>query len=315
VNLTLMMDGADHEVTPAPARSPAGTVIFQTGCLPIVPEPGTVTRGNATGRARDPGSEPLPSLSRDRPAARAGQHSAWSTPCSWSPIALVRLRSVTSTKCWSCGVTANMTPVPGSGTRRDYHVGSDGFVTKVMACFRCDSCGWLSLGLNEFEGIVEFQGDVTDLLTFSDGLRWLPPDASSKPYPDVPNEIAATASEAHKCMVATGSYRAAVLLARAVIEATAKDKGITTGRLSRKIDAMHDARLIREDVRDGAHEVRYLGNDMAHGDFIEPVLREDAELVLVLMDEVLEEVYQSPARVRRRREARLAKATETGSKV
>jgi Domain of unknown function (DUF4145) len=114
-------------------------------------------------------------------------------------------------------------------------------------------------------------------------------------------------------MVATGSYRAAVLLARAVIEATAKDKGITTGSLSRKIDAMYDARLIREDVRDGAHEVRYLGNDMAHGDFIESVLREDAELVLALMDEVLEEVYQSPARVLRRREARVTKTSASST--
>jgi len=92
-----------------------------------------------------------------------------------------------------------------------------------------------------------------------------------------------------------------------VIEAVAKKKGITTGKLVQKIDAMYDARLIREDVRDGAHEVRYLGNDMAHGDFVEGVSKEDAELVLTLMDAVLEEVFQSPARVNRRREARLAK--------
>jgi hypothetical protein len=38
-------------------------------------------------------------------------------------------------------------------------------------------------------------------------------------------------------------------------------------------------------VRDGAHEVRHLGNEMAHGDFVEPVDGEDAELVLQLMDE------------------------------
>lgn len=106
------------------------------------------------------------------------------------------------------------------------------------------------------------------------------------------------------------AHRAAAILARAVIEATAKDKGITTGRLVQKIDAMYDARLIREDVRDGAHEVRYLGNDIAHGDFVEPVSKEDADLVLTLMDEVLEEVFQSPARVKRRRDNRLAKKAD-----
>jgi len=105
------------------------------------------------------------------------------------------------------------------------------------------------------------------------------------------------------------AYRGAVLLARSVIEATAKDKGMTTGTLVTKIDEMYEKRLIREDIRDGAHEVRYLANDAAHGDFADPVPQTDAELILTLMDEVLEEVYQSPARVARRRAARLEKST------
>jgi hypothetical protein len=65
-----------------------------------------------------------------------------------------------------------------------------------------------------------------------------------------------------------------------------------------KIAAMYEARLIREDIRDGAHEVRYLANDAAHGDFADPVPQADAELILNLMDEVLEEVlplFEHPA--------------------
>jgi hypothetical protein len=122
----------------------------------------------------------------------------------------------------------------------------------------------------------------------------------------VPTEIAAAASEANDCMT-VDAYRGSVLLARSVIEATAKDKGMTNGSLMTKIDAMYEARLIREDIRDGAHEVRYLANDAAHGDFTDPVPQADAELILTLMDEVLEEVYQSPARVARRRAARSAR--------
>jgi hypothetical protein len=139
-------------------------------------------------------------------------------------------------------------------------------------------------------------------------LRWYPINTRGKRYPDVPAEIAAAASEAHSCLAAE-AYRGAVLLARSVIEATAKDKGMTTGTLVTKIDKMYERRLIREDIRDGAHEVRYLANDAAHGDFAEPVPQTDAELILTLMDEVLEEVYQSPARVARRRVARLKKST------
>jgi hypothetical protein len=80
---------------------------------------------------------------------------------------------------------------------------------------------------------------------------------------------------------------------------------MTTSTLVAKIDAMYEARLIREDIRDGAHEVRFLANDAVHGDFAEPVPQTDAELILTLMDEVLEEVFQNPARVARRRAARL----------
>jgi hypothetical protein len=217
-------------------------------------------------------------------------------------------------KCWSCGNVAHMTPIRGSGTQRIFRVGSDRYRSEVMACFKCDSCAILCIGYEENEGYLDIQGDEAEWLgRASGGLKWLPPDTSSKAYSDVPDEIASAASEGYKCLIAVGAYRAAVLLGRAVIEATAKSKGITAGSLAKKIDAMYDARLIREHVRDGAHEVRYLGNDMAHGDFVEPVLKEDAELVLTLMDEVLEEVFQSPARVYRRQQARLAKATAKDS--
>jgi len=48
---------------------------------------------------------------------------------------------------------------------------------------------------------------------------------------------------------------------------------------------------------------------MAHGDFIDPVTEEDSALALELMAEVLEEVFQSPARVARARAAREARRT------
>jgi hypothetical protein len=215
-----------------------------------------------------------------------------------------------------------MTAVPESGTRRDPIEPAVGHAvfTNLMACFRCDSCETLSIRSMWTGDIVEPELSavgISEILTAESpmpmaSLRWYPIDMRGKTFPDVPKEIAAAASEAHKCKV-VDAYRGAMILARAVIEAAAKNKGITNGKLVEKIDAMYDARLIREDVRDGAHEVRFLGNDMAHGDFVEPVNKEDAELVLTLMDEVLEEVFQSPARVRRRREARLArKAAPTG---
>ena len=209
-----------------------------------------------------------------------------------------------------------MTPVPESGTQRNPIEPAVGVAVfaNLMACFRCDECRALNIRTMWTGDLIEPElspEGIAAILTNDSpvpfaNLRWLPADMHGKRYEEVPEEIAAAAAEAHKCM-GIDAYRAVTILARAAIEATAKEQGFKSGRLVQKIDAMHEARLIREDVRDGAHEVRYLGNDMAHGDFVGPVSKEDADLVLTLMDEVLEEVYQSPARVRRRRDARLAK--------
>jgi len=97
-----------------------------------------------------------------------------------------------------------------------------------------------------------------------------------------------------------------VILARAVLDATCKDKGAAGKDLYKRIDALHSAGLINELVKDDAHEVRLMGNDMAHGDFGTPVTEFEAEEILALMGEVLKEVYQRPARLAARRAARQA---------
>ena len=141
-------------------------------------------------------------------------------------------------------------------------------------------------------------------------LDWWPKQVGGRHFPDVPEHIGQAADEAYRCY-SIDAFRAAVLLARSVIEATAKDKDITRGQLVTKIDAMHKAELIRKVVKEGAHEVRHLGNNMAHGDFVEPVEQEESEEVLELMAEVLHDVYQQDARVNRRRAAREARLTES----
>src|SRR5215472_9035430 len=58
----------------------------------------------------------------------------------------------------------------------------------------------------------------------------------------------------------------AVAVARAVVEAVAKDRGITTGNLKSKIDSLHSQGHITASMRDAATEIRFAGNDAAHGD-------------------------------------------------
>ena len=171
------------------------------------------------------------------------------------------------------------------------------------ATFRCAGCGALSVGF--FEPDHEGFGQTV--------TRWvpLPGTQQRESFADVPPSVADAAAEVVLCMQA-GALRGAIMLARAVIEVTAKDKGVTDGSLSQKIDQLHERGYIRTYLRDGAHEVRYTGNDMAHGDFPATISGKDAEVLLQLMREVLMEVYQDPARrerlVRLARDARQARA-------
>jgi hypothetical protein len=141
-------------------------------------------------------------------------------------------------------------------------------------------------------------------------VTWVPLQASGRDFPNVPQHIASAASEAYECH-SVQAYRAAGSLARAVVEATARHKGITSGTLQNKIEEMERQDLIRPHIKEAAHEVRHLGNDMAHGDFIQPVTEEETAEVLELMAEILNEVYQSPAKIAKRQAARVAKQQQT----
>ncbi|MFF0748565.1 DUF4145 domain-containing protein [Streptomyces sp. NPDC004267] len=148
-----------------------------------------------------------------------------------------------------------------------------------------------------------------------DSSNWLPHQLGRQEFEDVPPPINDMAVEAHRCLMIRAN-RAAVALARAVVEGTAKVKGITAGSLQTKIDKLFEQRLIREHVKDAAHEVRFGGNEVAHADLVaEPMDFETASEILGLMDEVLEEVFQSPARVARRRQQRLDRAQRQANTI
>lgn len=174
---------------------------------------------------------------------------------------------------------------------------------RLQAAFVCDNCRTFSLAV-AFSEVNPHQLSLADDMYFTDRVSWLPPESFDREFPDVPENIAEAASEAYRCL-AIGAVRAAAQLARSVVEASAKEVGIQQPGIFTKIEELHRRGIIREHIKEGAHEVRLLGNEMAHGDFVTPITSEESELTLLLMSEVLEEVFQSPARVARAREARL----------
>ncbi len=175
----------------------------------------------------------------------------------------------------------------------------------LQAAATCDNCGHLSVGIAfEYSTTGQAYDGYFDN-TRDENFEWFPRIGSAPDFPDVPEHIAQAAKEAHSSF-SINARMAAILMARTVVEATAKDKGITKGNLIAKIDEMAKANIIRDDTKDAAHEIRHLGNDMAHGDIADLPDSEDVQDVLALMDEVLNEVFQGPAKTARLRARRSA---------
>jgi len=179
-------------------------------------------------------------------------------------------------------------------------------VSYAQASFACDTCKRLSVGWIDvsYGGPGAASGDEERWATAD--VTWHPKWLGQTTYEHVPDHINSAADEAWKCH-GINAHRAAVLLARSVIEATAKDKGITSGVLASKIEQMREKDLVRPHIEQAAHEIRHIGNDMAHGDYVDPISAEESDEVLTLMGEVLDEVYSSPGRVAARKAARQEK--------
>lgn len=181
-------------------------------------------------------------------------------------------------------------------------------IALLEAVYKCPNCKRLNVAAErrpygDRDGVTQL-----DVANQHDWVAptWTPVLGQARDFPDMPPHIAEAAREASFCL-SIGAFRAAGALARAVIEATAKDKNAEGRDLYARIEALAAADHIRLHTKEQAHEVRHFGNGMAHGDFVERVSKEEADEVIELMAEVLDEVYQSPARLAALREARLAR--------
>jgi hypothetical protein len=196
--------------------------------------------------------------------------------------------------CPHCNAFSHFTEVwSDTSFRNDQNYGT-GISARI--CYVCDNCARPVCGI--------YLDD--DRHVVGSPLIW-PEALMTKTYPDVPEAIASAASEAHQALGALAP-RAAVAMARAVVEATAKDKGIVCRGIQSKIEALAENGHISETMREAAHEIRFSGNEVAHGDLVdEPISNEEATEIVGLMDAILHRVYQEPAevaRIRAKREAR-----------
>lgn len=166
------------------------------------------------------------------------------------------------------------------------------------ACYTCDHCSKPIAVIPNAYGMIS---------------QYWPTNVKGRDFPEVPKALADAASQAHLCLSA-GAAIGAVAVARAVVEAIAKAHGIIKGDLKAKIERLHAEGHISATMRDAATEIRFAGNEAAHGDLVDerPGVEDAAEIV-GLMDSMLYRVYQEPAsvaKIRTKRELRQQKARE-----
>lgn len=171
------------------------------------------------------------------------------------------------------------------------------------AAYKCDGCGRYSVvtWYTDYDpSDWNRSGEPED---YDRLVRWNPPATHKPEYPDVPESIAMAGREAWLCFD-HGAYVAACAVARAVIEASAKHHGITRGNAQEKIESMAARHLIWGTLIDSAHLVRQFGNDAAHGDLGQPATQDETGDVLTIMDELLHQLFTTPARAEKLKAAR-----------
>lgn len=219
-----------------------------------------------------------------------------------------------SRTCWYCRNDAHMTRIGNPYRPREH----EGGATRWLVAASCDACARPNIADFDCErstrGTAEqYQVEKAKLAfdaeTHSELTRidWQPNNVVVRAVEDVPNGIGEAAGEAIAAL-AIGAHKASVLMCRAVIEATAKEHGIEKGTLYAKITELEDQRVITPATAEAAHEVRHLGNDMAHGDFATTHVTEaEASEVVEITEAMLAEIYQRPARIARMKLRRLDK--------
>lgn len=173
-----------------------------------------------------------------------------------------------------------------------------GFGDMTQVSYSCDNCMRFSVAWAV--GATRHSTDLhmnDEYLIEFERTEWSPRIGVGVTFEDVPDHIASAASEAHEC-ASIGAKRAAILMARSVIEASAKANSITKGTLYDKIGEMAKSGLLRQTTAQAAHGIRYYGNDMAHGDFDFEVTDDDVSETLNLMGVVLTEVFQVDAKTK-----------------
>lgn len=151
----------------------------------------------------------------------------------------------------------------------------------------------------------EFVGDMPSNKKHSGGhinyrgLFWWP-FQGMEISPDIPEIIQKILQEA-KISYSYQCYRASAVMSRRTLEAITIDKGETEGVLAKRIKNLIDKGILDRNLGEWATEIRLIGNSGAHFDPINDVEKEDANQIILFIEELIKYVYVMPTEIARRR--------------
>lgn len=127
-----------------------------------------------------------------------------------------------------------------------------------------------------------------------------PPELKQFDAEGLPPAVLSALEEAIKCHAA-GCYRAAALMVRRALEDMCEDQQAQGGNLAERINSLRNKIVISENLIQGAHELRFLGNDAAHIESLHfrSVGSEEADIGIDVAKQLLHSIYQTETLVRR----------------
>lgn len=104
-----------------------------------------------------------------------------------------------------------------------------------------------------------------------------------------------------KINYSTQCYRSSAVMSRRALEAIASEKGEAKGNLFQKINNLRNNGVLDKNLGEWATEIRLIGNSGAHYDPINDVSKDDANQIILFIEELVKYLYVMPAEIQKRR--------------
>jgi len=140
-----------------------------------------------------------------------------------------------------------------------------------------------------------------------EGMHWWPLPGVADLDPDIPPQVTSAYSEGMRAL-SVKAARAAVVMFRGMLAQVVADKGSAAAQakhsLYDKLEEMSQDGSLHPTLVEWAREIRLIGNAAAHPDALDPVSDEEAADLARLCRQLLNVIYEVPARIARNRAAR-----------